>query len=215
MFTGLIEDIGVVVSLSRNNTAGRLTITTALKCHEIVIGDSIAINGVCLTVTENNSQSQLSFDVSPETLSCTNLGALCSGSKVNLEQALKMGNRLGGHIVSGHIDCTARLANREKLSGGNTVLTFVLPAEKTRYLIPKGSVAIDGISLTVNSVTSTGFSINIIPHTGTATTITALSVGDMVNIETDIIGKYVERLTAPWKSSGGLSMQTLAENGFI
>lgn len=215
MFTGLIEDVGSVISFSRAGSSGLLTVSTALNCQEIRIGDSIAVNGVCLTVTRNDSRSQLSFDVSPETISSSNIGALASGSKVNQERAMKMGDRLGGHIVTGHIDCTARLASIENSHGGNRVLTFALPEEKTRYLITKGSVAIDGISLTVNTVTTNSFSVNIIPHTGSATTITNLSIGDIVNIETDIIGKYVERLTTPWKASGSLTMKTLAENGFI
>jgi len=215
MFTGLIEDVGIVVSLSQTGSSGRLTLSTSINCQEICIGDSIAVNGICLTVTNIDSVDQLSFDASPETLSCTNLGSLKKGNKVNLERALQLGNRLGGHIVSGHIDCTARLISVEELHGGNKILSFSIPEEKVRYLIKKGSVAIDGVSLTVNYVTRNSFSVNIIPHTGSATTITTFCTGQIVNIETDIIGKYVESLTAPWKPTGGLTMKTLAENGFI
>ena len=139
---------------------------------------------------------------------------LSSGSRVNLERALRLGDRLGGHIVSGHVDCTGRLSRSENRSG-NHQLQFTLPPEHARYLVEKGSVTIDGISLTVNAVSKDGFSVNIIPHTYSNTTLAQLRVGDKVNIETDIIGKYVERLTSPWKSEGGLSMKTLAENGFI
>jgi riboflavin synthase len=121
---------------------------------------------------------------------------------------------LGGHIVSGHIDCIGKLA-RSTESSGNRVLEFTLPAANARYLISKGSVAINGISLTVNTITDAGFSVNIIPLTQTSTTLTALKIGDEVNIETDIIGKYVERLVQPWSKAGGLSMKTLAENGFF
>jgi riboflavin synthase len=125
-----------------------------------------------------------------------------------------MGDRLGGHIVSGHVDCSGQLTHAESRSG-NHQLQFSLPPEHARYLVEKGSVTIDGISLTVNAVSQDGFSVNIIPHTFSITTLAQLRVGDKVNIETDIIGKYVERLTAPWKSTGSLSMKTLAENGFI
>lgn len=213
MFTGLIEDVGTVVSSQRIGSAACLTVTTSLPCSEINIGDSVAVNGVCLTVTQTSGK-QLSFDVSPESLSCTTMGLLHSSDNVNLERALRLGDRLGGHIVSGHIDCIARLIGIQEISG-NRVLTFSLSEEYGRYLISKGSVTIDGISLTVNSVATDRFSVNIIPHTGKATTITNLAVNDSVNIETDIIGKYVERLTKPWIKSGGLSMKTLAENGFI
>jgi riboflavin synthase len=121
---------------------------------------------------------------------------------------------MGGHIVTGHIDCIGRLSRTSEIDR-NRVLEFSLSPEHARYLITKGSVAINGISLTVNTVTANGFSVNIIPLTQTSTTLTALKIGDEVNIETDIIGKYVERLTAPWKQTGGLSMKTLAENGFM
>ncbi|MEI7817636.1 MAG: riboflavin synthase, partial [Desulfuromonadales bacterium] len=138
-----------------------------------------------------------------------------SGSSlVNLERALKLGDRLGGHIVSGHVDCAGNLSRSENRSG-NYQLHFTLPSAHARYLVEKGSVTIDGISLTVNTVSQDGFSVNIIPHTYSNTTLGQLRIGDRVNIETDIIGKYVERLAAPWKSEGALSMKTLAENGFI
>jgi len=173
----------------------------------------VAVNGACLTVTAKR-EAALTFDVSPETLTSTTIGGLQSGQSVNLERALRLGDRMGGHIVTGHIDCIGKLARSSETSG-NRVLEFSLTPEHARYLITKGSVAINGISLTVNKVTASGFSVNIIPLTQTATTLTNLKIGDAVNIETDIIGKYVERLTAPWKPGGGLSMKTLAENGFM
>ena len=213
MFTGLAEDTGRVISFNRRGDAGILVVETALPTAECAIGDSVAVNGACLTVTAKNDHS-LTFDVSPESISRTLIGKLGSGSRVNLERALKLGDRLGGHIVSGHIDCTGRLVSAGKNSG-NHQLQFTLPSDHARYLVEKGSVAIDGISLTVNSVARDRFSVNIIPHTYTVTTLGTLKIGDSVNIETDIIGKYVERLTSPWKSDGGLSMKTLAENGFI
>lgn len=213
MFTGLIEDTGRVASFKRRGEAGVLVVETALPTADIAIGDSVAVNGACLTVTARNSHT-LTFDVSPESISRTLIGKLCSGGRVNLERALRLGDRLGGHIVSGHIDCAGYLARSENRSG-NHQLQFTLPPEHARYLVEKGSVTIDGISLTVNAVSREGFSVNIIPHTYSKTTLGQLKVGDNVNIETDIIGKYVERLTAPWKPEGGLCMKTLAENGFI
>jgi len=213
MFTGLIEDTGHIVAFTRHSEAGVLTIATLLPLAEISLGDSVAVNGACLTVTAKENGT-LCFDVSPESISRTTVGGLKSGSRVNLERALRLGDRLGGHIVSGHIDCCGRLTRAENRSG-NHQLQFSLPSEHARYLVEKGSVTIDGISLTVNSVSRDGFAVNIIPHTYSRTTLEHIRVGDQVNLETDIIGKYVERLTAPWKPEGGLSMKTLAENGFL
>jgi riboflavin synthase len=213
MFTGLIEDTGRVASFHRRGEAGVLVVETSLPTAELAIGDSVAVNGACLTVTARSDRT-LTFDVSPESISRTSIGKLCSGSRVNLERALRIGDRLGGHIVSGHIDCGGQLIRSENRSG-NYQLQFTLPPEHARYLVEKGSVTIDGISLTVNAVSHDGFSVNIIPHTYSSTTLGQLRVGDKVNIETDIIGKYVERLASPWKPEGSLSMKTLAENGFI
>jgi len=213
MFTGLIENIGRITAIDRRGAAAVLTLTTSLPVSEIAIGDSVAVTGACLTVTAK-TRTTLTFDVSPETIAGTTIGGLRSGSGVNLERALRLGERMGGHIVTGHIDCIGRLA-RTSETDRNRVLEFTMPAENARYLITKGSVAINGISLTVNRVTATGFSVNIIPLTQVTTTLSGLMVGDEVNIETDIIGKYVERLAQPWSSPGKLSMKTLAENGFL
>jgi riboflavin synthase len=213
MFTGLIEDTGRITAVDRRGAAAVLTLTSALPVAEIAIGDSVAVNGACLTVTAKTGAA-LTFDVSPETLAGTTIGGLRGGSTVNLERALRLGERMGGHIVTGHIDCIGRLARSSEIDR-NRILEFTLPAENARYLITKGSVAIDGISLTVNRVGENGFSVNIIPLTQVATTLAGLKVGDQVNIETDIIGKYVERLIRPWGAGGGLSMKTLAENGFL
>lgn len=213
MFTGLIEDTGRVASLHRRGEAGVLTVETALPTAEIAIGDSVAVNGACLTVTASTLRT-LTFDVSPESISRTTIGKLSSGDRVNLERALRLGDRLGGHIVSGHVDCAGQLIRSENRAG-NHQLQFTLPSAHARYLVEKGSVTIDGISLTVNAVSQEGFAVNIIPHTYSNTTFEQLRVGDRVNIETDIIGKYVERLASPWKSEGSLSMKTLTENGFI
>lgn len=213
MFTGLIEDVGRVTALDRRGDAGLLRLETVLLTAGTLVGDSIAVNGVCLTVT-SVSGTALSFDVSPESLSRTMLGSLKSGSSVNLERAVKLGDRMGGHIVTGHVDCIATLT-AIKENSGSRVLDFAAPALSMRYLVEKGSVTVDGISLTVNSAGNENFSVSIIPHTFTATTLSKLRVGDRVNIETDIIGKYVERLTQPRGGTGGLSVKTLAEHGFI
>ena len=213
MFTGLIEEVGQVLSSEQKGKAAILKIKTTLPLSEIAIGDSVAVNGACLTVTRKQN-GILDFDVSPESLASTTLGKIRSGSTVNLERAMRLGDRMGGHIVTGHIDCIGKLARAED-SSGNRILEFSLAAENTRYMINKGSVAINGISLTINSVSSTGFSVNIIPLTQKETTLATLKIGDEVNIETDIIGKYVERLIQPWGKSGGLTMKTLTEHGFI
>ena len=213
MFTGLIEDMGRALSLERQGLAGVLKIETSLPLSEIAIGDSVAVNGVCLSVTTKQDRT-LTFDVSPESLEVTTLGDLRRGSAVNLERALRLGDRMGGHIVSGHIDCIGRLSRSGGLSG-NRVMEFSLPSKNARYLVSKGSVAIDGVSLTVNTVAQTSFSVNIIPQTQAASNLSAITIGAKVNIETDLIAKYVERLTQPWRTKNGLTIKTLADNGFI
>ncbi len=213
MFTGLIEDMGTIASFRRSGTAATLGISTALPIGEIALGDSVAVNGICLTVTNING-TVLTFDVSPETISKSTFASLGAGDKVNLERALRLGDRLGGHMVTGHVDCCGMLARVEKVSGYH-ILAFTLPAGFSRYLVKKGSVAIDGISLTVNEVTGEGFTVTVIPHSFAKTTLANLTPGVAVNIETDILGKYIERLAQPWRDGGGLSMKTLAENGFL
>ena len=215
MFTGLIEDVGKVQKLERRVSSARLAVATALPATGFLVGDSVAVNGVCLTVT-SIAGTILTFDVSPETLDKSGLGRLTSGDAVNLERAMRLSDRLGGHIVTGHIDCVATVAERREESG-NIIFSFRIPPENCRYVIEKGSVAIDGISLTVNSVTSDSFSVNIIPHTVQMTTLRFKKPGDTVNIETDIIGKYVERMLTGSESSresGGISLKKLMENGF-
>jgi len=178
-------------------------------------GESIAVLGVCLTAY-NIKKRGFTADVSPETLSRTKLGRLTVGSAVNLERALKVSDRLGGHIVSGHVDCLATVIERKPV-GDYTVFNFRIPHDQDRYVIEKGSITIDGISLTVNSCAPGTFSVSIIPHTLKITTLGALKVGDSVNIEVDIIGKYVEKLLAPGgeKSSEGIHPGFLAQHGFF
>ena len=216
MFTGLIEDVGKVAGLVRSGESGRLTVTTALPAGDIRLGDSVAVNGVCLTVTRQETVG-LTFDVSPETLDRSNLGTLTGGDRVNLERALRLSDRLGGHLVSGHVDCIARVEERREQSGA-IVFTFrLLDPAMARYLVAKGSVAIDGISLTVNGVTGPVFSVTIIPHTAAMTTLPDRKTGDRVNIETDIIGKYVERFLSGREGAGtgGVTLDLLARNGFV
>ncbi len=216
MFTGLIEEVGKVVGIERGGAAARLRVASSLPAEEILLGDSIAVNGVCLTVVAL-SGTTATFDVSPETLERTAFRTLRPGSPVNLERALRLSDRLGGHIVSGHVDCVATLAERREVSG-NIVFTFTLPREFGRYVVEKGSIAIDGISLTVNSVSADGFAVNVIPHTAERTTLRERSIGDAVNIEVDILAKYVERLLGrggDGEEKGGLSLDLLAKSGFL
>ncbi len=215
MFTGLVEDVGRIVSLARSGGSGRLTVATVLPVAEIRQGESVAVNGVCLTVTRQEAAG-LTFDVSPESLERSTLGGLKGGDKVNLERALRLCDRLGGHIVTGHVDCIARVEARREQGNALIFTLRLLDPAISRYLVPKGSVALDGISLTLNDVTPTTFSVAIIPHTAAMTTLTLRKVGDRVNIESDILGKYVERLLAGGGASpGGITPELLARNGFM
>jgi riboflavin synthase len=213
MFTGLIETVGTVTSIDRRGSAARLVVAAPLPAGEVALGDSIAVNGICLTVVGREGGA-FSFDVSPETLDRGGFRNLRGGSHVNLERALRLGDRLGGHIVTGHVDCAAQVTERREISG-NIVFFFRVPAEFSRYLVAKGSVAIDGISLTVNSVTGDAFSVNIIPHTAVQTTLQGKKPGDEVNIETDILAKYVERLLPGAGRGDSVTLDLLAKNGFL
>lgn len=213
MFTGLIEAVGSLVRLRSGGNQAVLELVAQLPADEIRTGDSIAVNGACLTMIDRQGDL-FRFDISPETVARTTFAALQPGSRLNLERALRLGGRLDGHLVTGHIDCVGRLTSRAA-KGSAVLLSFSLPPEHARLLVEKGSVAIDGISLTVNSVSTGGFSVAIIPHTLAKTTLADLGVGMSVNIETDIIGKYVARLTAPHAAGGSLTMETLLKNGFI
>ena len=212
MFTGIIEEIGTVRRIEHGAKGARLTIQANTVLEDTRIGDSIATNGVCLTVVSMTGDS-FSADVMAESLRRSSLGTLQGGSPVNLERAMAANGRFGGHIVSGHIDGTGTIASQKRED--NAVWVKVkTPAPLLRYIVEKGSIAIDGVSLTVAAVTDTDFSVSIIPHTGAQTILLGKKPGDPVNLECDVIGKYVEKLTAPHKT-GGISTNFLAENGFL
>ena len=215
MFTGLIETVGTIVRVEKSGSAATLSASARFTDDAVRIGDSIAINGVCLTVTGMSGDVHI-FDVSPETLERTSLRSARPGVRVNMERAMKISDRLGGHIVSGHVDCVATITQQRRI-GDNTVFQFRVPRELIRFIASKGSVAIDGISLTVNSVEEESFSVNIIPHTAANTTLHQRKPGDEINIETDILAKYVDRLLgASGKGQGsGVTLDLLAKKGFL
>jgi riboflavin synthase len=216
LFTGIIEEMGTVRALEVRSESAKIKIEARKVLSDIRMGDSIAINGVCLTVVSFSGQTFLA-DVMPETLRKTNLIGLKAGHRVNLERALALGGRLGGHLVSGHIDGTGRL--REKHNEGNAVVIhFNASPEVLRFIVPKGSIAIDGISLTVANVNLDSFSVSVIPHTAAETTLGDRRTGDMVNLENDMIGKYVERLLSSYqdmRQQKDISIDFLKANGFI
>ena len=212
MFTGIIEEIGTVRRIEHGAKGARLTIQANTVLEDTRIGDSIATNGVCLTVVSMTGDS-FSADVMAESLRRSSLGTLQGGSPVNLERAMAANGRFGGHIVSGHIDGTGTIVSQKREDNAVWV-KIKTPAPLLRYIVEKGSIAIDGVSLTVAAVTDTDFSVSIIPHTGAQTILLDKKPGDPVNLECDVIGKYVEKLTAPHKT-GGISTNFLAENGFL
>lgn len=192
MFTGIIEDLGTVESLKPTDQGVVISIHTSLPVGEISIGDSITVNGACLTVV-SKSAGRFAMDISAETLRCTGLGELKPGSRVNLERCLTLGKLLGGHLVSGHVDGTGRIVSI-KPEGDSKLFTFEVAPEQARYIVEKGSVAIDGTSLTVFSLKDNNFSVEVIPHTLRCTTLGFKQAGDSVNIENDMLVKYVERI---------------------
>lgn len=214
MFTGLIEALGTLQELRRSALGGKVAVATDLPLVEVKVGDSIAVNGACLTVTALGS-GRFSADVSLETLDRTTLGTLSHGAVVNLERALRLGDRLGGHLVTGHVDGVAKISERIR-QGNAWRIRCQLDPGLARLLVAKGSVALDGISLTVNEVGADFFSVMVIPHTLEQTTLARCQVGDSVNIETDLIGKYVARLVDTGRGSGGgVTMDLLANSGFL
>jgi riboflavin synthase len=217
VFTGIVEELGIVQALRLLPESGKLTLKGNRVLEGTQLGDSIAVNGVCLTVVQQ-SGDEFTVDVMAETLAKTNLGNLKSGNRVNLERALQLKTRLGGHLVSGHVDGVGHIrgitpwgiAKLYEISASSSLLTFILP---------KGSIAIDGISLTVIEVNDDYFTVSLIPHTFKETTLGLKKIGSSVNLETDLIGKYVARfmgLHVPAeKSKQDLSLAFLSENGFI
>ena len=192
MFTGLIEEIGTVASISAGEQGTKLHITAPVIASQIRIGDSVAINGCCLTVALADGY-QLTFDLLQETLDRTNLGALQRDAQVNLERAMRADTRLGGHFVQGHIDCTARIISFEA-SGADHRLEIELPDKFAHYVASKGSIAVNGISLTLAEVHESSFAVWIIPHTKEQTSLQTARTGDLVNLEFDLIAKYVARM---------------------
>lgn len=216
MFTGLVAEMGTVQRLDRQGESYHLTVSAVKVMQNLKIGDSVAVNGACLTVV-NMHDSVFTADVMPETVRLTNIGSLHAGDKVNLERTLRLCDGLDGHIVSGHVEGLGTIISRRP-EGIANVVEIAAEARLLRYILPKGSIAIDGISLTVTAVTDSSFSVAIIPHTAQETTLGFKGVGDKVNLETDIIGKYVERLLntgAYGKSEKQLDKNILLENGFI
>lgn len=218
MFTGIIEGMGALASIQTTGEGRRFTIHSDFDLEDTRIGDSVAVNGVCLTVTDIGPKRFLA-DVSPETLARSTFMKARVGDRVNLERALRLSDRLGGHLVSGHIDGVGAVHRKTK-KGNAWIISINIPESLSRYIIQKGSVAVDGVSLTVNQVTATHFEVSIIPHTAGLTTVGIKSPGDAVNIETDMIGKYVERFLLPYghKPGSGASsvdMSVLARSGFL
>ncbi|WP_026890252.1 riboflavin synthase [Lacrimispora aerotolerans] len=212
MFTGIIEEIGTIESVKKGASSAVLRIQALKIMDDIHLGDSIAVNGVCLTVT-TISTAGFASDVMHETMNRSSLGSLRMGSPVNLERAMPATGRFGGHIVSGHIDGTGTILNIQR--DDNAIWYKIkTPLPVLRYIIEKGSIAIDGISLTVANVYKDSFDVSIIPHTALFTTLAKRRVGDLVNLENDCIGKYVERLMGKETQSNNITAEFLAQNGF-
>ena len=216
MFTGIIEEVGVIKNIKMGAQSAVITIQAETVMEDIHLGDSIAMNGVCLTVTSFDKNSY-SVDVMHETLRRTNLGALKGGSRVNLERAMAADGRFGGHIVAGHVDGTGVITSMKQ--DDNAVwIDIETDASVLKYIVEKGSITIDGISLTVAQVDSRSFAVSVIPHTGMHTTLLEKKPGDSVNLETDMIGKYVEKLLGyqeqEQKPKSNITMEFLMENGF-
>lgn len=211
MFTGLVEELGTVKSLTRG-IVGKLVVFGPKIAGSVKIGDSVAVNGSCLTVT-SISGAELAFEAVPETFSRTTLGDLAPGQTVNLESSLKAGEPIGGHFVQGHVDGVGTVVSSRSL-GESRVIRINAPGDVLRYVVEKGSIAIDGISLTVASCDSMGFTLAVIPHTLDATTLHTKQAGDNVNLEADILGKYVEKMLGRLQVSS-VTEELLRDAGFM
>src|SRR5215217_2330143 len=192
MFSGIVEEVGGITSLEKTLTGTRMTILASTVLSDLNLGDSVSVSGICLTVVSRNEQG-FSVDVSPDTLSVTTLSLLAPGSPVNLERAMKLSERIGGHLVAGHVDGVGTIRGRHQENNA-IVFTIEAPPEVLRYCVMKGSITVDGISLTINDISERGFSVSIIPHTAKMTTLGLKQMKEVVNLEADLIGKYVERL---------------------
>ncbi|WP_291321698.1 riboflavin synthase [Desulfonatronospira sp.] len=219
MFTGLIQGTGTITAIQRKGGETRFTVRPGFTLHDPRLGESIAVNGVCLTV-ESFGRGGFHVYVSAQTMSLTNLGDLITGSQVNLERALALGDRLGGHLVAGHVDCLAGVEHIQQ-AGESKKFTLVYPEEFNPQVINKGSVALDGISLTITECGAGHLQVNIIPATWKETTIAHWKKGSLVNMETDLIGKYVQNMLGPWmaerfsqQNQKGIDMDFLRQHGF-
>ncbi len=217
MFTGLIEELGEIRSISKKGNSMRLSIAAHKIMTDLAIGDSIAINGICLTVTDFAS-GRFSVDVMPETVSRTSLNGLKVGSKINLERAMAADGRFGGHFVSGHIDGVATLLAKKSIDNAE-IFKFKFAAELQKYLVPKGSIAVDGISLTIADLGVNEFTVSIIPHTLRETNLADLELGDQVNLEVDMLAKYVESILSgseivAKQKKNNITEEFLKEQGF-
>ncbi|MGA8205424.1 MAG: riboflavin synthase [Woeseiaceae bacterium] len=212
MFTGIVKARGTVSAVERRGGDVRLSVrATGLPRAGFAVGESIAVNGVCLTCAAVSADG-FDADVSGETLAVTALGKLAVGSVVNLEPALALGERLGGHLVSGHVDCIGRVVSRTP-DARSIRLRIEIPVEYARYVAKKGSVTVDGVSLTINAVSGNAFDVNIIPHTADATIVGGYAAGTVVNIEVDLLARYVERLLGGER--GGITEEFLRANGYV
>jgi len=214
MFTGLVEGVGEIVALTPMAQGLRLRVKTSFPAGELSLGESVAVAGACLTVTAL-APPRADFEVSPETLAHTTFPLKKPGDRVNLERALRLGDRLGGHLVTGHVDGVG-VVRGLRPGPAHLGLTVEMPPRLARLVIQKGSIAVDGVSLTVNTCKGAAFTVNLIPFTARETTLAALKVGDRVNLETDIIGKYVARLLGRDALQGeGVTAELLARHGFL
>ncbi len=215
MFTGIVEEVGEIAAIRRGSRSATLEIRGNAIFSDLKLGDSVAVNGICLTVTSING-NVFETDATPETLNRTSLSLLSTGSHVNLERALSSSARFGGHIVTGHIDGTATVSDIRR-DDNALIFSFTCTKEQMNYIIEKGSVSLDGISLTVASVTRDGFTVSVIPHTAKSTTLFERKRGDIVNLETDVIGKYVAKFVGretPTKEPSRITEEYLRERGF-
>lgn len=216
VFTGLVEEVGRLLQVSPTSGGGaKVRVKAELVLSDLALGDSIAVNGACLTAVEwNETAGWVEFDAVAETLKLTTIGQLSPGVPVNLERALAVGARVGGHYVTGHIDGSGQLLSTQK-EGNGIIYRFQADPHLMPLIAPKGSIAVDGISLTVVDVPEDGFSVWIVPHTVTATNLSQLKVGDKVNLEADVLAKYVARMVCSTTHGGTVSMNKLQEAGFL